>query len=118
MIDLKYMKFLKFLGVFVFLFAVFAIPIKAEGPWYNQTPDQFAKKVMDKSNPDAIFGERYTFAQINWIINSLAITISPNDPQKLIDGFKSIMEKQLKAKFRRLVIMRKWVYLALQWGYF
>lgn len=92
------MKCLKFLGIFVFLFVVFATPVKAEGPWYNQTPDQFAKKVMDKTNPDAIFGERYTYAQINWIINSLAIFINPSEPQKLIDAFKSVIEKQLKGE--------------------
>lgn len=89
------MKYLKLLGVFAFLFVVFVTPVKAEGPWYNQTPDQFKNKVMDEKNPDAIFGERYTFAQINWIINSLALIISPNDTQKFIDSFKEMINKQI-----------------------
>src|SRR3989304_7514243 len=43
----------------------------ADGPWYNQTPEQFRKKVFDNAPDNEIFGERYTFAPINWIINSL-----------------------------------------------
>ena len=40
------------------------------GTWYNPTLDQFITKVGDAA-PNEIFGERYTFAQVNWIINSL-----------------------------------------------
>src|SRR3989344_5725387 len=35
-----------------------------DGPWYNQNPTQFAKKVTSAPAYE-IFGERYTFAQIN-----------------------------------------------------
>jgi hypothetical protein len=48
-----------------------------DGPWYNQNFRQFSTKVMDTSNPDEIFGERYTYAQINWIINSIATMLNP-----------------------------------------
>lgn len=47
------------------------------GPWYNQTPCQFATRVKT-APPSEIFGERYTFAQINWIINSLIAMADPN----------------------------------------
>ncbi|MDO8488215.1 MAG: hypothetical protein Q7S31_02775 [bacterium] len=46
------------------------------GPWYNQNPQQFREKVMS-SPEDEIFGERYTFAQVNWIINSLYTAFAP-----------------------------------------
>lgn len=48
-----------------------------QGPWYNQNPRQFATKVLDATNPDEIFGERYTYAQINWIVNSIATMLNP-----------------------------------------
>jgi hypothetical protein len=44
--------------------------------WYMQTPQEFSRKVLDPSNNE-IFGERYTFAQINWIINSIFTILSP-----------------------------------------
>lgn len=47
-------------------------------PWYNQDPCTFSKKV-DGGDKNEIFGERYTFAQINWIINSLNIMLNPVD---------------------------------------
>ncbi len=39
-------------------------------PWYNQHPDQFYSKVFDDPSGE-IFGERYTYAQVNWIIWSV-----------------------------------------------
>lgn len=67
-----------------------------EGPWYEQTPCQFYNKVKGGGTPDTeIFGERYTYAQINWIINSLSNMIMPNninsiqDLQNLIQGLIS-----------------------------
>lgn len=87
------MKFLKFLGIFLLALGIFAPSIRAENPWYDQTPEQFAKKVKDPTNPDAIFGERYTYAQINWIINSLATIIAPNDSKKFIDETIKLINK-------------------------
>jgi hypothetical protein len=87
------MKVLKYLLVFVLSLGIFAPNIRAENPWYDQTPEQFAKKVKDPTNPDAIFGERYTFAQINWIINSLATIIAPNDSKKFIDETIKLINK-------------------------
>jgi hypothetical protein len=47
------------------------------GPWYNQNFGQFGAKVFGGDQSE-IFGERYTYAQVNWIINSLtAIIIGP-----------------------------------------
>ena len=47
------------------------------GPWYDQTPFQFAKRIGAGSPENEIFGERYTYAQVNWIINSLAVMLNP-----------------------------------------
>jgi hypothetical protein len=49
----------------------FADRIAGEREWYDQSPCQFYLKVFDDNNENEIFGERYTYAQITWIIDSL-----------------------------------------------
>lgn len=68
-----------------------------DGPWYNQNPRQFANKVFGGSQ-DEIFGERYTYAQINWIINSIAAMLNPaanvnsaTDMIKLLNAIKDLV---------------------------
>ncbi len=46
-------------------------PLWYQGPWYDQGPVQWYSKVYDSTNPQEIFGERYTAAQVQWIIYSL-----------------------------------------------
>lgn len=41
------------------------------GEWYDQGPFSWYKKVYDTSNPQEIFGERYTAAQVQWIFYSI-----------------------------------------------
>jgi hypothetical protein len=41
------------------------------GNWYNQSFEEWSAKVFDDSNPQEIFGERYTYAQVTWIMHSL-----------------------------------------------
>jgi hypothetical protein len=55
--------------------ALFAPPPPT--PWYDPTIQGFAQKVFDPNNPDEIFGERYTYAQVNWIIDSLVVWLFP-----------------------------------------
>ncbi len=43
----------------------------AEGNWYNQDFGSWYGKVYDDSNPSEIFGERYTAAQVQWVVYSL-----------------------------------------------
>lgn len=45
----------------------------AEGSWYNQGFDQWYNKVYDENTSpgNEIFGERYTAAQVQWVIYSL-----------------------------------------------
>ena len=44
---------------------------KAQTTWYNQSLPEWYLKVYDNSNQNEIFGERYTAAQVQWIIYSL-----------------------------------------------
>ena len=73
------------------------------GPWYNQTPGQFQDKVFG-GNPDEIFGERYTFAQVNWIVNSLYLMLTiPTDSatlRGLIDALKTFLQSNAAPSFR------------------
>src|SRR3989344_1573550 len=45
--------------------------LPAYGPWYHQTFTDWYKKVYDADNPDEIFGERYTAAQVEWVMYGL-----------------------------------------------
>lgn len=44
---------------------------ESESTWYNQDFKSWLEKVDDVDNPSEIFGERYTSAQVQWIIYSL-----------------------------------------------
>ena len=72
---------LKKLLVALLLFAILATnfalfvpsPARAQappGPWYDTSFNEFYKKVYDEqiSPPQEIFGERYTAAQVQWVI--------------------------------------------------
>jgi len=59
-------------GLMVFLsFAPYLSPAKAQTTWYNQSFQEWYGKVYDQSNPSEIFGERYTAAQVQWIVYGL-----------------------------------------------
>ncbi len=62
------------------------------GPWYNQTPSQFAQSVFTPP-PNEIFGERYTFAQVNWILNSIANIFSI--PITSVEDFTKFLSRLL-----------------------
>src|SRR3972149_2207167 len=47
------------------------------GTWYHPTCGEFATKVYDQPNPDEIFGERYTQAQVIWILHALKAAFMP-----------------------------------------
>ena len=66
----------------MFLFtSVFVSQAKAQegGSWYNQSFEEWSAKVFDDSNPQEIFGERYTYAQVTWILHSLKAIPVGND---------------------------------------
>lgn len=65
------------LATFCILFTNFAVflpsrPLAQEtGTWYNQSFPDWYNKVYDEKNPSEIFGERYTAAQVQWVIYSI-----------------------------------------------
>jgi hypothetical protein len=67
---------LSFLAAIVLLVSVFTpyAHAQASSVWYNQTFQEWYSKVYDPdvSPPGQIFGERYTAAQVQWIIYSVA----------------------------------------------
>src|SRR5260221_3702195 len=54
----------------------------APGTWYDQNFHDWSNKVFDPNNSNEIFGERYTYAQVNWIINSLIAIVIGSDITK------------------------------------
>lgn len=60
------------LGVLATSFLSFMAPsAKAQGAWYAPSYQQWYTKVYDTSNPTEIYGERYTAAQVWWVIYSI-----------------------------------------------
>lgn len=55
----------------LFLLVSVFVPTAQAYTWYNQSPSEWFSKVHDTSNPSEIFGERYTFAQVDWVIMSV-----------------------------------------------
>ena len=74
--------------------------IKAES-WYDQSFQEWYGKVYDTSNPSEIFGERYTAAQVQWIVYSLFSFVIPeksmvqcllsNDITSCLDQIKTML---------------------------
>lgn len=59
--------------ILLFSFAPY-FPARAEasqGTWYNQGFVEWYVKVFDTENPSEIFGERYSAAQVQWVVWSL-----------------------------------------------
>lgn len=67
---------LGFLAFFISATSIFAAPAMAQSsPWYAPTLEDFNKKVTGAPENE-IFGERYTQAQVYWIVLSLANIIA------------------------------------------
>lgn len=60
-----------------YLFSVVFVPVAyASAPtWYDPGFKDYYIKVFDDKNPDEIFGERYTQAQVTWILYSIVSLI-------------------------------------------
>lgn len=72
--------------------------------WWNPTLGTFSKKVFD-SPKEEIFGERYTYAQVNWIINSIFTLLLPrankmSDIIDLITIIKNLETGQIPASLQ------------------
>jgi hypothetical protein len=61
-------------------FVRFAYAADAKGTtWYTQSFGEWSAKVFDRGSESEIFGERYTFAQVQWIVYSLAAMLISTD---------------------------------------
>lgn len=72
--------FLSFLILISSYLTILAPSVHAQSTWYNQNPIEWFIKVYDPNNPSEIFGERYTAAQVQWIIYSLLSFFVPDKP--------------------------------------
>jgi len=64
-------KILVSILIFVVLFTSTPTPAKADGEWYAPYPMDWYLKAYDTSNANSIFGERYTAAQVTWVVYSI-----------------------------------------------
>lgn len=80
-------------STFLVLTSVLALPATAHAQtWYNQSFTEWYLKVYDESvsPPNQIFGERYTAAQVQWVIYglvSLPLNLLGRDNQKIVSCF-------------------------------
>lgn len=65
------------------------------GTWYNQSFQEWYKKVND-SPSDEIFGERYTAAQVQWVIYGLFYFILNSSSNGNGEAFSCVMSKDIK----------------------
>lgn len=63
-----------FLALYFTSLALFAplTQAAAPNPWYSPSFDEFITKVFDSRDSIGVFGERYTYAQTQWVVHSLA----------------------------------------------
>ena len=54
-----------------FLVSVIVPVARAQETWYQPSYTEWAERVYDTEHPEEIFGERYTAAQVYWVIYSL-----------------------------------------------
>lgn len=80
------------------LASAFASQVKAQGGgnWYNQSFEEWSMKVFDDSNPQEIFGERYTYAQVTWIMHSLQAFAIGDDLIGCVNGSSGDLEEAKK----------------------
>lgn len=94
MLNIKMLKKI-FLSIFtaLFLLVTVSIPlVKAEGVWYDQSYKEWKDKVYNKEDPQEIFGERYTAAQVQWILYSLMAQIDKFAPEDVANCNKDNKE--------------------------
>lgn len=63
----------------IFLLTTVSVPHVQAQTWYNQGFKEWSTKVLDEDNPQEIFGERYTFAQVQWIVYSMVAFLAGAD---------------------------------------
>ena len=89
--------FLVLLYSFTLLLSTFTPHAAAATPWYNPPPEEFGQKVTADPQ-DAIFGERYTYAQVVWILDSLYLILNPtaglDESSEIIDFLRQLLSQE------------------------
>ncbi|OGM10806.1 hypothetical protein A2Z22_02880 [Candidatus Woesebacteria bacterium RBG_16_34_12] len=57
--------------LFVSILTPLTVRVAQAGPWYDQSFNEWYEKVYNPNTATEIFGERYTAAQVQWILYSL-----------------------------------------------
>lgn len=85
--------------IFIFSLAPFFKARAEESTWYSQNPFEWYIKVYDKNSspPNEIFGERYTAAQVQWVIYSLLTT-----PIRFFEMMPGVGEKGILCILKRI----------------
>lgn len=86
---------LVFLSLLIVSFSIVPTVSAADGTWYQQSYQEWVTKVIDKDNPTEIFGERYTYAQVQWVIFSLFTFISTGGDKELGGAVSCLMTKEV-----------------------
>src|SRR3972149_348032 len=95
-------KLKKFITKFILsclIFVLLAVSVApkvayAQGSWYSPTYAEWQDKVFDSSNPQEIFGERYTYAQVLWIVYSLLSVLSGGELLECVNSSTNSQDLQ------------------------
>lgn len=90
-------KFIFLIITLLVCFGAFSGEVKAQSTtstWYNQPFNEWVSKVNDSENPQEIFGERYTAAQVQWVIYSLQYFIMTGGDSTTADAIRCFSSKQ------------------------
>ncbi|KKU10254.1 MAG: hypothetical protein UX13_C0016G0011 [Candidatus Woesebacteria bacterium GW2011_GWB1_45_5] len=74
------LSFLCSLILFFSFAPVSSVRAEGEPTWYDQSFNEWFNKVYDDTNPSEIFGERYTAAQVQWILYGLGSFLITDKP--------------------------------------
>lgn len=81
-----------------------ATPVKAANPWYSSPWNEWYVKVYSDQNPNEIFGERYTAAQVEWVfygfismVINLPLTAVCQSTAPLVSLFSGELDKVLSS---------------------
>jgi len=109
-------KIIASLLIGLILVPIFCSTVKADevNPWYDPSFKEWFIKVYDTSNPTEIFGERYTAAQVKWILYSIIAIPFSGARELLIAAFTGDTAEAAKAVKKLLSEAKSTQYFALK----
>jgi hypothetical protein len=109
-------KIIASLLIGLILAPIFSSTVKADdvSPWYDPGFKEWFIKVYDTSNPTEIFGERYTAAQVKWILYSIMALPFSGARELSIAAFTGDAAEAAKAVKKLLSEAKSTQYFALK----